>query len=881
MDSSGNLYFTSINCVFKLDATGTLTLIAGTSRPGYSGDGGAATSAQLNGPQGLAVDSLGNIYVADSLNHSVRMVSPSGVINTLVGTGTPGYTGDGGLANGAQLDLPGGLAFDQYGNLYIADTANNVIRIVTPAGNILTFAGIASAGYSGDGAAANLAQLSSPTDVAVDSMNNVYIADTNNSVIRQVTTDNNIHTFAGDNTLSVMPGNPRSSGDGGAATSATLNQPHGVAVDSSGNVYLSEFGDSKIRKITKGIISTIAGTGTYGYTGDGSTATSAELANPWGLSVDSSGNVYIADLANYRIRKIAGTNISTVAGTGLFSYSGDGGPAARSQMNGPRGVAIDAAGNLYIADTGNNGVRKVAKGAISTLAGSVIAGFAGDNGPAISAQLNAPQAVAADAAGNVYVADTVNNRIREISAAGIITTFAGSGTAGYAGDNGPAANAQLNAPRGLAVDKSGNVYIADFNNNVVRKVSQGTIVTVAGTGALGFSGDGGQATAAQLNGPVSVAVDGAGDLYISDYNNYRIRMVSPKGIINTIAGSGTSVSTGDGGPAVNAQLAAPGSLVVDSSGNLYFVDSATRVRKISPDGTIATIAGNGTIGYSGDGGLSLSAQLNSPSGLALDASNNLYIADTGNNAIRLLQPVSFNLTISSVVNSASLAGGPISPGEVVVIFGSGLGPAQLTSSTAVNGVLGTSLAGTRVLVNGVAAPLLYTWATQVAFVVPYATSGSTAQVVVQYQNQTSTSASVSVGASSPALFTSNTSGQGQAAAFNQDGTLNSASNPAKAGSTITLFATGTGQTSPAGVDGLVTPSTGTAPQPVQNVTVVIGGQPAMVLSAANAAGSVAGVTQIKAVIPSQLPTGNAIPVFIQQGSVASPSGVTIAVVSAS
>jgi len=854
-DKSGNFYFTSLNSVFRIDGNGVLTLIAGTSRPGYSGDNGPAVNAQLNGPQGLVVDSAGNLYISDSLNSVVRIVS-GGVISTFVGNGTAGYSGDGGVASGAQLHSPGGLAIDQSNNLYIADTANNVVRqVALSSGTIVTFAGSFYPGFSGDTGAATGAQLFTPADVAVDSAGNVYIADTGNGLIREVTTNLVINTFAGTTT-----GNTTGAvGDGGVADQAILNQPQGVAVDSSGNVYISEFGDSRIRKVTatKLIISTIAGTGVYGFSGDGGAATSATLAGPWGLSIDSSGNVYVADFWNYRIRKISSSGtITTMAGSGVYSFSGDGGAAVNAELNEPRSVAVDASGNVYVADTQNNRVREInSSGVISTIGGNGTAGSSGDGGQGSSAQLTQPQAVTVDAAGNIYIADAVNSRIRVIASNGVISTFASNGTAGYSGDGGAATSAELNTPRGMAIDSAGNLYIADFNNNVVRKISSGTITTVAGNGSLGFSGDGGPATAAQLRGPVGVAVDATGDLYISDLGNYRIRMVTPQGVIRTIAGNGTSAPTGDGGLAINAQLAAPGSLAVDTSGNLYIADSIAAIREISSaDGTIRTIAGNGTIGYSGDGGPSLVAQFNGISGLAMGKSGGIYVADSGNNAVRLLQPVGFGLVITSVANSASLAAGAVAPGELVVLFGNGLGPAQLAANPT---PASAGFDGTRILFNGVPATILYTWVTQVAAIVPASVSGSSVQVVAQYQNQTSAPVTVPLAASAPGLFTANSSGQGQASALNQDGTMNAASNPAKTGNTITLFATGVG---------------------TSGFTVTVGGKSATVVPLLPAQST--GLTPITVQIPSGITAGQ-VPVVVQMGAAASQSGVTIAVAAGS
>ncbi len=642
-DSTGNIYFSSGNSVFKLSAGGSLSLFAGNSRVGYSGDGGKAVNAQLNLPLGIAVDANNNVYIADSLNHVVRIVDPTGVINTFAGNGVPGYSGDTGAATGASLNHPYGLAVDKGFNVYIADNGNHAIRKVTTDGNINTFAGnqVYNFGYSGDGAAANAAQLTYPTDVAVDSGGIVYIADYGNFVIRQVTTDGLIHTYAGNNTEGFA-------GDGGVPTSASLYQPFGVAVDSSGNVYVSEYGDSRIRKVTSGTgskISTLAGNGNYGFGGDGSAGTSAQLNYPHGLCVDSGGNVYVADWGNNRIRKIvSGGTISSVAGNGVMSYSGDGGAATAAQFNVPSAVAVDAAGNVYVADTSNHAVRQItSKGVISTFAGTGTAGFAGDGSAANKAQLNAPQSVAVDGAGNVYIADTGNLRVRVVGTNGNISTFAGSGSAGYGGDGGAATSATFYLPTAVAVDQSGSVYIADYSIGVVRKVTNGNISTVAGNGGTGYSGDGGPATMAQLNGPSALALDPAGNLYIAQLADSRVRMVSTSGVISTIAGTGADGYLGEGLPAVSSQLAAPTGVAADGNGNVFISMAGDRVMKVGTDGTLNTVAGTGLPGYAGDCGPADGSQftvpqgiLNIPQGITLDAAGNLYIADSANNAVRML-----------------------------------------------------------------------------------------------------------------------------------------------------------------------------------------------------------------------------------------------------
>jgi PKD repeat protein len=335
-----------------------------------------------------------------------------------------------------------------------------------------------------------------------------------------VTGSDTITTIAGVGTIGF-------SGDGGQATSAQLNRPRGVAIDAQGNVYVANEGAHRVRKVSSGVITTVAGTGVLGYSGDGGQATSAQLNGPVGVAVDGQGNIYIADRDNNRIRKVSAGIISTVAGNGTAGYSGDGGQATSAQINSPYGIAVDAQGNLYIADYGNNRVRKVSGGIISTIAGTGVAGYSGDGGQATSAQLKGPLGVTVDAQGNLYIADYLNYRVRKVSG-GVISTIAGIGTAGFSGDGGQATSAQLNAPADVAVDAAGNLYIADWSNNRIRAVSGGTITTVAGNATAGFAGDGGQASSAQLNNPFGVAVDGQGSVYVSDSLNQRLRKIENK-----------------------------------------------------------------------------------------------------------------------------------------------------------------------------------------------------------------------------------------------------------------------------------------------------------------------------------------------------------------
>ena len=636
VDAAGNVFVADVpdNLVLRISANGTLNIVAGTGIPIFSGDGGPASNASLSAPQGVAVDSAGNLYIADYGNNRIRKVS-NGTITTVAGNGSRGFSGDGGPATSASLNNPAGVAVDSAGNLYIADQFNQRIRMVS-GGTITTVAGNGMDGFSGDGGPSSSASLNYPQAVAVDLAGDFYIADTNNGLIRKVSKG----------TITTVAGGGNSLGDGGPAISALLERPSGIAVDSSGNLYIADTSDYRVRKVSAGTITTVAGNGTNGFSGDGGPATRASLAQPLGVAVDSAGNLYIADSSNSnassnRVRKVAGGTITTLAGNGNSGFSGDGGPASSATLNFPSGVAVDSDGNLYIADTYNNRVRKVSGGTITTVAGNGNQGFSGDGGPAVSAALSHPQAVAVDPTGNLYISDTGNIRVRRVSN-GTITTVAGNGTVtqsagngspGFNGDGGPATDASFGDPTGLATDSAGNFYIADYTDHRIRKVSNGTITTVAGNGTGGFSGDGGPATSASLFYPNGIALDSAGNLYIADGSNLRVRKVSG-GIITTVAGDGNKGFSGDGGPAASASLNTAYAVAASSTGNFYIADiSNNRIREVS-NGTITTVAGNGNEGLSGDGGPATSASLYFPSGVAVDSAGNLYIDDEFNDRIR-------------------------------------------------------------------------------------------------------------------------------------------------------------------------------------------------------------------------------------------------------
>jgi len=637
-DGQGGVYVASLslNRVLYVQSDGRLTIVAGTGTPGFSGDGGPATEAQLNEPRGLAVDASGNIYISDTQNHRVRRVTPNGIINTIAGTGTPGFSGDGGRPPAAQLNSPRGLAVDPAGNLYIGDAFNLRVRSVTAAGAMTTVAGNGLSGFAGDGGSAIAALLGFGFEsVAVDANGVLYIADLSNNRIRRVVRGI-IQTVAGTGTSGF-------SGDGGPATAAQLFLPAAVSV-AGGNLYITDRSNQRIRIVdSAGNISTVAGTGLFGFVGDGGPAMNARLSNPLGVSADGLGNIFIADFSSNRVRRVSSNGvIDTFVGNGTAGYSGDGGPATLALFSTPYGIATDLEGNLFIADLNNHRIRKVTPaGVITTVAGNGVAGFSGDGGPATSGQIRSPSDVAVDSSGNLYIADTGNFRVRRVTPNGTLSTFAGTGGSGYAGDDGPALSARFNSPVGLAVDRDGNVFIADLFNHRIRRVTPaGVISTVAGDGTQGFDGDGEAATNAQLNSPYGVTVDTAGTLFIADTVNHRIRRVGASGIIDTIVGTGIPGFSGDTNFAVAAQVNSPSGLSVDSEGNLFIADTGNnRIRKVDRAGGITTIAGFVTAGFRGDGGPANTAWLNLPRRVIATSTGNLFIADTINHRIReLSQP---------------------------------------------------------------------------------------------------------------------------------------------------------------------------------------------------------------------------------------------------
>ena len=569
---SGDIYVadTFDNRILKVSPSGAVTNFAGTGAAGSSGVPGTARNAQLSQPHDVAVDAAGNVFILDSGNHRVLKATPDGSIANYAGTGFPAFTGDGGPATQASINFPYGIALDSKGDLFIADSGNQVIRAVTPDGNIQTVAGIPKrSGCNGDGFPSATA-FNYPSGLAVDAAGSLYVADAQNHVVREIT-----QPFTSNAKVTTIAGTcvPGYSGDGGQARNAQLSLPRGVAIDAQGNVLIADSGNSRIRIVNaQGSIATMAGSDHA--SGDGGPATAAHLFAPSGMAIDSAGNVYISDTNNNRIRRVA--NDGTIS---IFA----------SSLNAPNGLAFDSAGALYVAETNAHAIRKIANGAVTTVAGTPGQyGNKGDEGAAADAQLETPNAVAFDRAGNMYIADSGNNRVRVVTRDGRIHHVAGDsqqGLPGSDGDGGPAISAHLHYPRALTVDANGNVFIADFLNDRVRMVSAVTqnISTVAGTGIRGGAGEGGLATEAQLALPSGLALDNLGNLYIADSLNNRIRILAAGGILRSIAGGAGAGDSGDGGPGIGALISYPRDVAVDAKGIVYFSDQDNnRVRKLVP-----------------------------------------------------------------------------------------------------------------------------------------------------------------------------------------------------------------------------------------------------------------------------------------------------------
>ncbi len=663
VDAFGNVFFIDEHRVRRIDAaSGIVTTVAGTGSGGFSGDGGPAIAAHVFEAQGLCVDSAGNVFIADTGNNRIRKVTAAtGVISTVAGIGGAGaFAGDGGPSTAASLFAPRGVCIDSLGNVFIADTKNFCVRkVAAGTGIITTVAGQGGVfGNGGDGGVPTSATLGKPIAVVVDSGNQLFIADQQFNRVRMASAM--ITNFAGSNT-----GTSGYTGDGGLATSCTLNSPAGLAIDSSNNLYIADSNNNVVRVVDSSVfhINTIAGTGSSGFSGDNGPPLLATLSLTSGVAVGSGGSpdVFIYDRNNYRIRKIHLGTITTVGGTGGGAFAD--GPSATASFFLPDTLFVDPSGNVYVADANNNRIRKIdTSGTVTTVAGTGVPGFSGDAGPATSAQLNHPNGVFVDGMGQIFIADTDNSCVRVVNPAGIINTLAGqAGMPGFSGDNGPAGASKLDTPEALTADPSGNLYILDSNDNIIRKISGGIITTIAGSpGVSAFAGDGGPASGARFCGPLGLFFEPSSQsLFIADAAGARIRKIDAAGNVSTVAGNGIAANSGDGGPANAASLVYPSGVCAMPDGTVFITDQGAHViRKIDGvTGVISTFAGTGVPGFSGDGGAATQAKLHTPAAI-FPRPGALFILDAGNNRVRRTVFNAPPFIVSATVQTPILVGTP-------------------------------------------------------------------------------------------------------------------------------------------------------------------------------------------------------------------------------
>ncbi len=631
------------NVISRINQKGMLVNVVGTGASGYSGDGGPATKATMNIPAGLTFDRHGNLYIADRANHRVRKVDTKGIITTVAGNGTAGFSGDRGPATQASLNLPSGVAVDNNGNLYISDRSNNRVRKVSSKGIIQTFAGNGSDGYHGDNMPALQATLDKPFGLALDKDNNLYIADRGNNRIRKIDSSGLISTVAGDGGFYYI-------GDNGPAYRASIAGPTGVTVDRKGNIYIADRGNNRIRMVdTLGMIRTIMGTGQQDYNGDSELARETNLHLPFGVALDKKGDLLVIDRSHYRIRKLImkGSRVTTLAGNGVKQFGGDGGPSQGAHLEFPHGIDVDSKDNVIFADKAHYRIRKITpKGIISTIVGTGVRGNIGDGKPALKASVF-PTRMRLNHKNEIFFISPSGfvSLVRKVNTKGIINEYITTGDANYqkavlASGSGASTRSEITVISqfsDLALDKKGNLYLADRINHQIRKLApNGKIKTIAGTGDSSYFGDGGPATQAAFRDPAAITLDKAGNLYVADAANNMVRRINTKGIISTIAGNGKHKDSGDGGPALKASLRSIDSLAFNPAGELHIVETNTHhIRKIKKDGTIVTVAGRpGIQGNFGDGGPATKAMLKQPADIAFDSKGNMYITDMGNNSIR-------------------------------------------------------------------------------------------------------------------------------------------------------------------------------------------------------------------------------------------------------
>jgi len=612
-DSSGRVIFADPgnHVVLRINSDGTVNVLAGNGLEGFSGDGGPAVSASLNRPSDAVMDSAGNLYVYDEFNHRIREVTPDGVIRTILGNGVSSESGDGGPALRATVGGSDRLAVDAGGNLYISNGCQ--IRRITSDGTIKTFAGNTACTHGGDGLPALQASMN-PFGMAFDATGNLYFTEASQGYVRKIGTNGVVSTITGG-----------------------LKYPHSVVADKDGNVFFSEVNNETVTRVAAdGTITFVGVTGQIGYSGDGGAAPQGTMFFPKGLAFDGAGNLHVADSGNFRVRRVRAGIIETVAGNGQFRFVPDGTPASQAYLYGPDNLGFDLYGNLLISEVSFSEVAQIgaADSSFHILAGAGVSG----HGVVPRNLINAPRQITTDAEGSIYFVDNLNAVAYKVTD-GIALPIAGKyAVSTYTGDNGLAINATLMRPWGIAVDRSGVVFISDAGANVIRRIGlDGMITTYAGTGNAGFAGDGGPSNTAQLNSPWELALDANGNLLICDRGNNRIRKIDPTGTITTVAGTGSAASNGDGGPASKASVKGPFGIAMDVDGGMFLLESnGLKIRRIDANGVITTIAGDGVTKINqGDGGPAGKALLDIDD-VAVDSFGNVFVTSFDDDSIRVI-----------------------------------------------------------------------------------------------------------------------------------------------------------------------------------------------------------------------------------------------------
>lgn len=622
-DAAGNVYVadTYNNAIRKVTASGVVSTLAGTFGVAGSADG-TGTAATFSSPYALAVDAAGNVWVTDVDTHTVRRITPGGIVVTIAGAAGLSGSADG-PGRTARFNSPVGIAVDGDGNVYVADRNNRTLRKIAPDGVVSTIAGLTGLGGTVDGTGVN-ARFNALSNLTLDASGNLYATDNSSHVIRKITPAGVATTVAG------LAGSAGSTDGTGAA--ARFNGPNGITVDRDGNLYVADTSNELVRKITPdGVVTRLAGSSGAIGNRDG---TAGRFYRPYGVSADSVGNVFVADANNHSIRKITSTgSVSLLAGGG-GNFGGLDGAGNIARFYIPQGIAVDGAGVVYVGDTFNGAVRKISPaGNVSTFAGQ-LGNLAYADGTGEAARFGSPFGVALDSAGNLLVADAVYNAIRHVTPAALVRAFAGvpSLTAGSA--DGLFGTARISGAIGVAFDSNRNGYIADTGNHLIRKVSAATGEVTTLAGGVGVRGTtDGTGTAARFSSPAGIAVDPAGNIFVADNGNHAIRKVTPTGIVTTVAGLPGTSGSADGN-AATARFYAPLALALDGAGNIFVADTYnSTIRRITTSGQVTTIGGLAGVlaGYAE--GTGSNARFFSPSAIAVDTAGALYIADSSNSVI--------------------------------------------------------------------------------------------------------------------------------------------------------------------------------------------------------------------------------------------------------